>query len=255
MRAAFFYSLFVLLFSTTCFAQNDSVSIQGKRMRYDDARQVVPVEIDDERIESYKENPSFQYVEPQESWWTQFTTWLKKIWRQFLNWILGSELPGGAWAYFLLKLLPYIILLGILALAVWLFIRFYPHKGLLTNKKPSVFFSDDEKIIEEEDIPNLIHKAKDARNYRLAVRYYYLLLLKNLRDQEWIDYQFEKTNEDYAQEISSKNLSADFSSISHIYDFLWYGDFSLEQQDFNKVESDFIRLQDSLKNNVYAKNL
>lgn len=95
-------------------------------------------------------------------------------------------------------------------------------------------------MIKEKDLPKLIEQAIDEGNYQLAVRYYYLLLLKNLSDKEFISWQQEKTNEDYIKELASKQqLHGDFKKLTYLYDYVWYGEFSIDKEKFVQAESKF----------------
>jgi hypothetical protein len=61
--------------------------------------------------------------------------------------------------------------------------------------------------------------------------------LKHLREKKLIDYQFQKTNSDYKSEITQDLIKADFTYLSRLYEFVWYGDFELNVTDFKKVKS------------------
>ena len=60
----------------------------------------------------------------------------------------------------------------------------------------------------------LISEAESNNNYRLAIRYYYLWLLKGLSEKEIIDYDPEKTNSDYQYEIKTPEISEQFAYTS-----------------------------------------
>lgn len=252
MRGLFFQLMVCVVFMGNCFAQKDSVP-PVEKISYDQ-QTISPVEFDDDRIASYKKDEAFNYERiQQENWWTLFKEWIAKQWNRFWDWLLGSYTPTGIVAFFI-KILPYLIAVAILGFAIWLFIKLNPASGALQQKKQaSVNLSEDEKIIEHEDISALIQKAKKEKNYRLAVRYYYLLILKKMRDLELIDYQFQKTNEEYLKEIAAVSTQQQFKAITHIYDFIWYGDFPVNEADFIKAEKDFSKMQTTLNTNPHGE--
>ncbi|HBY68162.1 MAG TPA: DUF4129 domain-containing protein, partial [Flavobacteriaceae bacterium] len=84
-----------------------------------------------------------------------------------------------------------------------------------------------EEIIRSKNIRELIEKALQNKEYRLAVRYYYLLILKKLTDAELIDYEFDKTNTDYIAEITSDTVILPFKKATNLYDYIWYGNFTV----------------------------
>ncbi len=97
----------------------------------------------------------------------------------------------------------------------------------------------------EEDIHNInfseiIAEAKVNQDYRVAVRYYYLWLLKTYTDKEIIEWDIEKTNRDYANEIQRFETKSQFQYLSYLYDYIWYGEFSINDYDFAKAETKFL---------------
>ena len=115
-------------------------------------------------------------------------------------------------------------------------------RNIIEGKKASaiVNLSEEEALIKEKDLPKLIQTAITDENFALAVRYYYLLLLKKLSEKEVISWQQEKTNEDYIKEISSnKKLHTDFEKLTYLYDYVWYGEFLIDQSKFTEAENNF----------------
>ena len=80
------------------------------------------------------------------------------------------------------------------------------------------------------------------KNYRLAIRYYYMWLLKSLTDRGEIEWDIEKTNGDYYREIKSESLKQDFQFLSYVYEYSWYGEFEISDSDFSKTETAFLKL-------------
>ncbi|MGO1584557.1 MAG: DUF4129 domain-containing protein, partial [Mesonia sp.] len=105
--------------------------------------------------------------------------------------------------------------------------------------------------IENKDIEALIKEAIAKGDLRLAVRYYYLLILRELKDNQFIAYEQEKTNEDYLKEIKSSQLSSPFEKLTHLYDFVWYGNFSINSQQYKTAEEDFLTLKQQINSPSY----
>lgn len=109
------------------------------------------------------------------------------------------------------------------------------------------------EIIEEEEInieQNFTQKLKaaiDAKDFRLATRYYYLQTLKDLSTRKLIDFHIEKTNLDYQFEIQNVANRHAFKSISKIYDYIWYGKFNIDEDDFQKIEREFNQFATQIK--------
>ena len=104
------------------------------------------------------------------------------------------------------------------------------------SNKSIVTFGSDEELIKREDLETLLKDAIDSEEYRIAVRFYYLLILKKLTASNLIVWQQEKTNEDYIKEIKETSLQSKFSESTRVYDFVWYGNFNINKTDFINAE-------------------
>jgi hypothetical protein len=169
---------------------------------------------------------------------------MQRILRKFFNWL--SDVFGFDVDFIDYKTMEYIIygLLGVIVL--YLLINF-----LLQNPISSVFKTEDKVIsgftyVEENiaqiDFDKLIRKSIKENNYRLATRYMYLKTLKVLASKNTIEWHFEKTNTDYLNEIKDTKIKALFKHVSHIYDYVWYGEFPIDEASFNKNKDDFNQL-------------
>lgn len=247
MRHLIILLYLILMGLAPAIAQEDTVNPQNKPIIDREIRQ--PQEFDQNYIEALKRQEEFNYLEtaPEESWWTRFKKWIGNIWYSIWEALFG-DIQAGSILQFILLLLPYLILAAILVLAVWLFIKLDPGGSFMKqSEKGEVLLSEDEKIIKSADIAQLIEKAKADKNYRLAVRYYYLLVLKQLTEMEIIIFQSEKTNEDYVTEINIAAYKSQFQTLTHLYDFIWYGDFGVTEADFFKIENQFQKMTGELQ--------
>lgn len=109
----------------------------------------------------------------------------------------------------------------------------------------------DQLIYEDEDLhelnlEELLEQAIENKNFRLAIRYYYLTSLKGLSTKEIIEYHKDKTNSEYLFEIENTAIRKEFSYLSYIYSYVWYGEFHVNEASFtiaqNKYQSFLNRL-------------
>jgi len=107
------------------------------------------------------------------------------------------------------------------------------------SNNPVVSITEDEALIKHKDLLKLIKQAIDQKNYRLAIRFYYLNIIKQLEENELITWEQQKTNEDYIQEISKENIKSSFKDLTRLYDFVWYGNFEIDETKFVKVAANF----------------
>jgi hypothetical protein len=243
-------TLYILLLATTVAlaTPQDATKVESPALvQYDVDSEVRPIRFDDAKVEDYKNNDTFDYDESvEENWWARFKNWASRVWNDFLYWLFG-DVQGGTFLAILIQVLPYLFLAGCIAFVIWLVIKLNPGSTILaTQDGAGVFFSEDEEIIRSKDIEKLIQKALKNNDYRLAVRYYYLLILKRLTEAELIDYEFDKTNSEYFNEIPEASLNTRFRKITTIYDYIWYGNFEVTQNDYQKAEQLFKNLEQNI---------
>jgi hypothetical protein len=85
----------------------------------------------------------------------------------------------------------------------------------------------------------LIEDALSKKDYRKAVRLHFLKLLKQLTDNNLIKWQIDKTNNDYSMELANSKYNSKFNELSLMYEYIWYGDFSLDETNFKGTISKF----------------
>jgi len=127
-------------------------------------------------------------------------------------------------------------------------------KGFKFKSNPKVEVKS-EKIIEEPDIKDIenidfrtqIDQCIREKNYKLATRYYYLWVMKTLSEANLIVFNINKTNQDYAQELSRKGFVgkerlSHFLQCTNYYEYLWFGDFTISESVFERIENTFKEL-------------
>jgi len=198
---------------------------------------------DAKKIEAYKQQDAFIYVIEKRELTTleKIWNWFKRTIKKVLSYIFDDISPVVGFLRILLRALPYIIAGLVLFLIIKFFLKVNA-RNILEGKtaKSIVNLSDEEELIKDKDLPKLIQVAISDENYKLAIRYYYLLLLKNLSEKELIFWQQEKTNEDYIRETASNNrLNNDFEKLTYLYDYVWYGEFIIDKEKFLQAEASF----------------
>lgn len=120
---------------------------------------------------------------------------------------------------------------------------------MLTDESPAKLFSRsqreigtvniEETHIEELDLKKYINDSVAAGNYRNAIRYLYLDSLKSLSASKKIEWDFQKTNSDYYRELKDPDVREQFKKVSYVYDYVWYGEFAIDQETFNSARTQF----------------
>lgn len=179
-------------------------------------------------------------------WWTRFKQWLSDKFQNLFNIkdkgqaskIVDLSIKIGGVILFILVI--YFIFKAIINKeGNWVFGK--------SSKKNIIPVIDIETNIEGTDFKNLISQAEKNSNYRLAIRYYYLWLLKKLTLAEIINYDVEKTNNDYKNEIEIKSIKEEFEYTSYLYNYIWYGEFDVNDEQFSKARHAFVKFLNSIK--------
>lgn len=229
------FLVFLFMLPDLSLAQQDSLTVH-----YDNSKLQVQ-EIPDENLAKYREDSDFNYVETDnsDSVFTIIKWWLYNLLIRILEAIFGVGKATGI-LRFILNVLPYLTL-GVLVFLLLKHFLKLNSKNIFSGKQPlsTATILNEEHIIKNEDINALINKAINEGNYRLAIRYYYLLVLKVLTENGTIHWEQQKTNEDYINEIKNKELQLRFSDITRIYDYVWYGEFTINSLKFKNLKPAF----------------
>lgn len=219
----------------------DNISIS-----YESASEVVKYKFDSSFQKRYKES-EFDY-EPQQthySKWQQFKDWLLNKIQSLFN--LTDQQKAADWTE---KLINFLAILLVTVVVYFIAKAILNHQGSWilsrSNSSKGLNYSHDEEQIHHLNFEELINKEIKAKNYRLAIRYYYLKTLKRLSDKAMIQWDINKTNTDYQYEIKSPELREKFVEICYLYDYIWYGEFSIDEQMFLQAEIRFKKLLESV---------
>lgn len=107
------------------------------------------------------------------------------------------------------------------------------------NRKVDINAEELHENIHEINFPESIAKFEREGDYRSAVRYQFLFILKKLSDKKQINWNPEKTNKDYLMELKAEHLKKEFSELSYIFDYVWYGEFSIDEQAYLKFKNQY----------------
>ena len=60
-----------------------------------------------------------------------------------------------------------------------------------------------------------------------------------MAQNHYIEWDIEKTNSDYLYELQNPVYKEDFTYLSYLYNYIWYGEFEIDETTFNKAENRF----------------
>lgn len=248
MKNAILIILCFIFFGNLYPQQTDSVEI-AQELKYDRNPSLQPVEFNTSKIEEYRNSQEFDYlnIEEKESWWTRFKKWINAWYNKFINWVFGDYKANRLLAFFI-AIFPYLVLFLLVGIIAWLFSRLNPGGRMLeTVRNSEVFLTEEEELVKNEDLQGLMREAVKNGNFRLAVRYYYLNELSKLDRLNLIEYEFQKTNRDYINELKDEIIRKHFTEVTKLYEFIWYGSFKVSEADFRLAEKGFVRMDKTLE--------
>ena len=153
--------------------------------------------------------------------------------------------PGRsmAWNPAVLKIVGYILILLMIGWIIYyLFRNAMNDDGFRKNSMhPDSLLYDKRHIdeIREDDIEKLLREALERNDFRMAVRIYYIRLLKHLHTAGFIAWKKDKTDHDYAAELTAFAFTREFRKLMTAYELIWYGDRTPTPDEFRKLQVNF----------------
>ncbi len=152
-----------------------------------------------------------------------------------------SGIDFSGWAA-ILKILLWVLLIGILVTVLVYLLNndlFGPNNRKLSNTT-TIDLDNIEQYLQESDLEKYLRQALAQKEYKQAIRLYYLMLIKALSAKQHIEWRKEKTNRQYLYELSPQpTLQTSFRESTRIFERVWYGENAFEKTDFEQVEAVF----------------
>ncbi len=115
-----------------------------------------------------------------------------------------------------------------------------------TSSKVNVVQEEEEHLSSTTDYNKLIAQAVGNKNFRLAIRYYYLQALQKLAVNGAIQFTADKTNYQYVAELYGKPYYNNFAALTLNYEYAWYGGFEITDAIFFKIQNNFTAFNNQL---------
>jgi large-conductance mechanosensitive channel len=249
-RAYLFILFIALAFSNTGNAQvvedlikkieQQPVEIVDTLGRNYDTRNLSVRKIDQDVKEEYS-GEEFNYERTQTS--------SQNLFNRIISWLIEGiqNIFGFTLSPFTITILTYVFYFLIGAVVVFMIVK------LLGNENASKLFGRtarntssvvmEETHIEEIDFTDLIQSNEREGNFRNAVRYQYLAMLKGLSARNLIEWDFQKTNIDYYRELKNLETKEHFKKVSYLYDHVWYGEFPIGEETYREAVAEFQTLK------------
>lgn len=110
---------------------------------------------------------------------------------------------------------------------------------LFSSRNTKANFEGEISDIEDDNLDARIQHAVNANDHRHAVRFMYLKALQILNDRQWIRYHADATNYSYVNQMSGRKQAKEFTFLTQVYDYVWYGEFALTAEQFDLIYKNF----------------
>jgi len=174
---------------------------------------------------AYANDPAYWAREPQ----IQERSRRKGFWDYFNDFFSGSAI----------RVVTYCILIAFFGFIIYRIIVVNKLFLFYSSTKTKTAVTGEDIDIHDENLDEKIQKAVDVKDHRLAVRYMYLKSLQLLNKGQWIRYHTDATNYEYVNQMSGHKLASEFGFLTRVYDYMWYGEFALTEEQFDIVYKNF----------------
>lgn len=192
-------------------------------------------------VKQFQEDQAFNYSEKPET-----PDLLSRLMNGFYNW-LYKQMPENVYEHFW----RYIIIAIVIVFAVlitWNLSGAKFNRVIANGLDNSDLNVQGLNVhIDHLDFDKLIDASVKEKNYRLAIRFCYLKILKVLNDQKLIVWQPDKTNANYIHELIEKEVQKNFIGLTLVFDSVWYGNKPLTHEQFEKSRNLFSELANQIK--------
>ena len=156
-----------------------------------------------------------------------------------------TPLNWSAWSNPILRIISYAIIIVLCLVMIYFLLKGLsgttPLKKTVTEM--AEYHTTPEDIM-DVDLAAMLKRALSEGNLKLAVRLYYLALLKSLDQAGAIVWKKDKTNREYLNEVSSRgDLISDVRTLTMAYEQIWYGDHGVTADRFEWLKIRFENIE------------
>lgn len=96
------------------------------------------------------------------------------------------------------------------------------------------------------ELQRMLQDALSKGDYRLAVRIYFVFIVRDLSEKKWIVWEKDKTNYHYLREMNNQPDYNAFTKVVGYFEVVWYGKRMIDKNTFEAIRPDFTNLLDKL---------
>ena len=193
-------------------------------------------------LDKLNADPELNYEQPPtiaESLWDRLKQWIAWFFENLFDKAVGTGLG---------RLLMYTLAGILLIIVIMMLLKVNAFQVLYSGAdRPAQKYSVFHENIHEMDFEKLIREATDKKEFRLATRLIFLYALKLLSDKHLIEFNPGKTNHDFVEELTAKELKTGLNELSFYFEYAWYGNFSITDLQFQKINNVFAEWRNKIR--------
>jgi hypothetical protein len=185
-------------------------------------------------LEKFRSDRDFKYdeIKSDKNILEHISTWINDQ----LNKVFQSE-----GFYYVREYLGYLIAIFAILIVLYILKKTKLHGFIYSTNELKNNFKEFKEDINSLDFEAIISEALRNKQFKTAIRYYYLKSLKNLSDKNLIEWKVYKTNYQYFKEIKEPALQKSFGELIYLFEYAWYGDIPVIEELFIESERNFSR--------------
>lgn len=155
------------------------------------------------------------------------------------------------------KALLLILIVGLLGLLIYTFIQRSELSFDPAAKGENDSIEEDlgnivrlEEELDKRNVDPYLLKAEKEGDYYLAVRLHFLALLKQLHEQDLIQWKKDRTNRTYLNQMRRQEHYSQFRGLTLVFERVWYGDYHPPKEEYETIKSQFSGYREQLQNAV-----
>lgn len=225
------YKLLYIFIILVCLLLPDKVIASGKHALKLDTASLEQIKIPEKTLEKFRNDSHFAYT----------TVHFSFNWFEKLKMKIKSRINIQFVSLSIRNIIYAILIIAFVILMVVLF-RSKFQGVFMKTIDDSDFHYNRSEIEDNIAFETLLAEALKMKNFNLATRYLYLMLLRLLNQKKLIEYKLGKTNFEYLMEISNKDILPQLRSATLNYEYAWYGQFPLDEKSYHDIASEFTSL-------------
>ena len=191
---------------------------------------IEPIIFDAETYNEFKQDKNFDYYQSR----PEGASFFDVVMEAFFKWLVKNVNPNITSKQVKVTLW---VVTGIVVLLILLILYFYRPSLFYINKKKKIEFQVEDEDIHALDFDKLIKESLDSGCYSDAIRWTYLLTLKELHERELISWDSFKTVIEYTHELKRTDLKSEFKVLSQQFLYYRYGNFEASKDTFSNFSA------------------